>query len=145
MSLPPRAPSVVLPFATFGDLLAHGLEMHVWCPRCHTWGRPIITAEGLLRRFAGSRFRCQACKAPGYPSFRPGPNALPRQGDTITDLYCPLCLPPWEMLNLRLDQGQNWRCPGCRRPLLMHTRKEPPTAAAFAPWEHLSASAKPKS
>ena len=27
---------VPLPFTTLGDLLAYGLEVHVWCPRCHT-------------------------------------------------------------------------------------------------------------
>jgi hypothetical protein len=62
----------------------------------------------------------------------------------------------WEMLDVRLDQqpwssvtlgkGESFVCPGCRRPILMHTRKEPPSAAAFAPWEHLSpgSSRKPK-
>jgi hypothetical protein len=129
---------VPLPVATFAELDAFGLEVHVWCPRCHTWGRPTIPAEKLRRRFAGVSFRCSACKAPGYPSFRPGPHAPNRQGDTITDLYCPRCLPTWEMLDVRFDQTQSWACPGCRRPLLMHTRKEPPTAAPFAPWEHLS-------
>ena len=126
-----------LPFITLGDLLAHGLEVHVWCPRCHTWRQPIIPAERLRRRFAGTRFRCE-CGAPGYPSFRTGPHAAKRQGDTITDLYCPRCLPPWEMLDVRLEEGPSWTCPGCRGPLLMHTRKEPPSAAPFAPWTHLS-------
>jgi hypothetical protein len=60
------------------------------------------------------------------------------KGDQITDLYCPHCLPPWEMLDVRIEQGEGWTCPGCRRLILMHTRKEPPTAATFAPWEHAS-------
>lgn len=138
MSASPKARAVVLPIATLGDLQAHGFEIHVWCPRCHQWGRPTIPAEKLRRRFAGAHFRCSRCKAPGYPSFRPGPSAAQRQGDTIIDLYCPHCLPPWEMIDARLEQGRAFACPGCRRLLLMHTRKEPPTAAPFAPWEHLS-------
>ena len=137
MSLPSKARSTVLPIATLGELLAHGFEVHVWCPGCHKWGRPTIPAGKLRKRFAGARFRCR-CGTPGYPSFRPGPQAAKRQGDTVTDLYCPHCLPPWEMLDVRLALGQAWNCPGCCRRILMHTRKEPPTAAAFAPWEHLS-------
>jgi transposase-like protein len=139
MSLPARARTVVLPIATLGEVLVHGFEVHVWCPRCHQFRRPTIPAERLSHRFAGARFRCR-CGAPGYPSFRPGPHAEKRQGDMITDLYCPHCLPPWEMLDVRLgfEQGQSWTCPGCRRPILMHTRKEPASAAPFSPWEHLS-------
>ena len=94
--------------------------------------------EKLKRRFAGAQFRCSRCQASGYPSLRPGPGAAQRQGDTIIDLYCPHCLPPWEMIDARLEQGQAFACPGCRRPLLMHTRKEPPTAAAFSLWSHLT-------
>jgi hypothetical protein len=138
---------VPLPLMTLGDLLAHGLEIHVWCPRCHKWGHPTIPAERLSRRFAGARFRC-GCGAPGYPSFRSGPGTAPRLGETITDLSCPHCVPPWEMPDARFNQppwsntplvdGQIYTCPGCRRPILMHTRKERPTAAPFAPWSHLS-------
>ena len=85
MSLPARARSVVvLPVATLGELLAHGFEVHVWCPRCHEFRQPTIPAAKLRRRFAGFRFRCH-CGAPGYPSFRPGPNAPKRQDDAITD------------------------------------------------------------
>jgi hypothetical protein len=141
MSAHARARSVILPIATLSELLACGFEVHVWCPRCHRWGQPTISAERLGRRFAGARFRCP-CGAPGYPSYRPGPSAANRRGDTIMDLYCPRCLPPWEMLDVRLDQGQCWACPGCHRLLLMHTRKEPPSAAPFAPWSHLSAGSK---
>ena len=153
MSLPARARSVVLPIATFGELAAHGFEIHVWCPRCHQFRRAVIPAERLSSRFAGARFRCR-CEAPGYPSFRPGPYAHNGQGDTITDLYCPRCVPPWEMRDIRLGQvawftvplvvGVRYLCPGCRRPILMHTRKEPPTATGIAPWAHLVLPVRPK-
>src|SRR5260370_5581232 len=98
-----KAARVVLPIATLGELLAQGLEVHVWCPRCHKWGRPTIPAERLRNRFAGARFRCR-CGAPGYPFLRPGPNAPKQPGDMIGDLYCNHCLPPWEMPDVRLDQ-----------------------------------------
>jgi hypothetical protein len=129
MSSPARARAVVLPIATLGELLAHGFEVHVWCPRCHIWRQPTIPAERLRRRFTGARFRCQ-CGAPGYPSIRPGPYAFKRKGDTIADLYCPYCLPPWEMRDVCFDQPP-WSsvpadarllCPGCRRTVLMHVR-----------------------
>jgi len=94
---------VPLPVTTFADLAAFGFEVHVWCPRCHKWGRPTIPAERLRTRFAGAGFRC-GCGAPGYPSFRPGPHAPKGRGDMIADLYCPHCLPPWEMRDIRLDQ-----------------------------------------
>ena len=61
-----------------------------------------------------------------------GPYAFKRKGDTIADLYCPHCLPPWEMRDVCFDQppwsdvplrkGQGFSCPGCRRPVLMHVR-----------------------
>jgi hypothetical protein len=147
MSASAKAQFVVLPLTTLGELLAHGFEVHVWCPRCHTMRRPTVPAERLRSRFAGARFRCR-CGAPGYPSFRPGQNALKAKGDTITDLYCGHCLPPWEIRDVRVDQppwlgvplqkGQSYACSGCRRPILMHTRTEPPTAAAFSPWSHLA-------
>jgi hypothetical protein len=60
---------VPLPVVTFADLAAFGLEVHVWCPRCHTMRRATIPAEKLRTRFAGAAFRCH-CGAPGYPSFR---------------------------------------------------------------------------
>jgi hypothetical protein len=105
-----------------------------------------IPADRLGRRFAGARFRCQACGAPGYPSFRPSSPAV--DDGRITDLYCGRCVPPWEMPGLRLDRppwsaftlgaGQVFACLGCRSPLLMHSRAPPPTAAERAPWSHLS-------
>ena len=59
---------VPLPFSTFGELLSFGLEIHIWCPRCHEMRRLTLPAEKLCSRFAGKRFRCR-CGAPGYPSF----------------------------------------------------------------------------
>src|SRR5262249_43935782 len=38
-----------LPFTTLGDLLAHGLEVHVWCPRCHQM-RPVQIPPDRLGR-----------------------------------------------------------------------------------------------
>ena len=87
MSLPSKARSTVLPIATLGELLAHGFEVHVWCPRCHEFRRPTIPAARLRKRFAGARFRYQACKAPGYPSFRPECVAAPGRYDHWSVLW----------------------------------------------------------
>ena len=58
--IPKRAPRLVpLPVATFADLAAAGLEVQVWCLRCHTPRKVEIPADRLSRRFAGARFRCQ--------------------------------------------------------------------------------------
>jgi hypothetical protein len=54
MSASAKARSVVLPIATLGEVLVHGFEVHVWCPRCHQFRRPTIPAEKLTRRFAGA-------------------------------------------------------------------------------------------
>jgi hypothetical protein len=75
MPSPARARAVVLPIATLGELLVHGFEVHVWCPRCRTMRQTTIPAEKLRSRFAGAGVRCR-CGAPGYPSFRPGPVAV---------------------------------------------------------------------
>src|SRR5262245_50349063 len=119
---------VPLPFTTFGELLSFGLEIHVWC-------HAVIRCAGQryrprsCPRLAGKRFRCR-CGDPGDPSIRPGPYAFKRKGDTIADLYCSRCLPPWEMRDVCFEQppwssvpaNARLLCPGCRRPVLMHVR-----------------------
>ena len=88
MSLPARARSVVLPIATLGDLLAHGFEVHVWCPRCHEFRRPTIPAEKLPKRFAGARFRCPGLQGSGLSVVPAGPEcvAAPRA------IRSPICI-----------------------------------------------------
>jgi hypothetical protein len=42
-----------LPVRTFGEILAHGLEVEVWCTRCKSWGRADLTGRHG-QRFAGA-------------------------------------------------------------------------------------------
>src|SRR5258707_3940457 len=77
-----------LPLRTFGDIVAHGLEVQVS-------GR-----QG--QRFAGARFRCR-CGGFGCPSIRPPVPVQFAPGDMIADLYCGGCVPPWEIRDVRLD------------------------------------------
>ena len=55
---------VPLPFATFGELLAFGLEIHAWCGRCKSMRKVEIGPRRLRRPFAGARLRCR-CGCPG--------------------------------------------------------------------------------
>ena len=59
---------VPLPFRTFGDILAQGLVVDVWCTRCKSWGRADLTGRHG-QRFAGARFRCEQCGSVGLPSL----------------------------------------------------------------------------
>ena len=68
---------VPLAVATFGDVAALGLEVHVWCTRCKQ-SRPLpLNSPALFARIlAGSRFRCTRtlwdgaiCNAGGYPTI----------------------------------------------------------------------------
>jgi hypothetical protein len=47
-----------LPITTIGDIARHGLELHVYCARCHATRRISIDSdEGLqARNFATARF-----------------------------------------------------------------------------------------
>jgi hypothetical protein len=48
-----------LPFTTFSEIAALGLEAHVYCPTCHTMRQLDPMADRLRDRcFAGTRFRC---------------------------------------------------------------------------------------
>jgi hypothetical protein len=86
MSLPARARSILLPLVTLGEVLAHGYEVHVWCPRCHTVLRATVPAEKLRTKFAGSRFRCGR----GAPDVRPFVRARTRPKDRATE--SPICI-----------------------------------------------------
>jgi hypothetical protein len=64
-----------LPFRTIGDIARHGLELHVYCPRCYA-SRPAHVADPAIadRCFATARFRCtgrrpsgEACGCRGVP------------------------------------------------------------------------------
>ena len=61
-----------LPFQTIGDIVRHGLELHVYCSRCFATRRLDIETKAALhgRGIATTRFRCRRCGTPGVPKIR---------------------------------------------------------------------------
>jgi len=128
---------VPLPFATLGELLAFGLQVHAYCLKCHTTRRVEVGVRRLRKPFAGARFRCQ-CGGYGHLSIRP-PDAHVPPDDTIeyVDLYCGRCVPPWEIRHVRFDltpwsactlaRGDCFACPGCGAAVVMMTHNVPGT------------------
>jgi hypothetical protein len=121
-----------LPFTTFGEAAALGLEAHVYCPTCYRTRQLDSTADYLRDRcFAGTRFRCikvrwtgETCGGPGSVTIRPA-ELLPVGGNvTLAFLSCERCLPPWYINYIPIDRppwatvdwraGDRFRCPGCR-------------------------------
>ena len=91
-----------LPFQTIGDIARHGLELHVYCPRCYSTRRLVDLGPWADRCFATARFRCtgtrydgKPCRAIGMPVVRPA-ELLPVGGPvTLAFLTCPRCI--WEL------------------------------------------------
>ena len=56
-----------LPFKTIGDVARHGLELHVYCPRCFATRRLNLEVNTALhtRPIAKSRFRLPALRYTG--------------------------------------------------------------------------------
>jgi len=122
---------------TLGDLLVRGLEFHVWCLAA-THGRvPSFRHRGFA---VASRALASAAALAKLPAIHRSGQALCIEATERHHLGSVLPSMPAALGDARRSAraGQNWTCPGCRRPLLMHTRKEPPSAAPFAPWSHLS-------
>jgi len=128
---------VPLPFATFGELLAFGLEVHAYCPKCHSRRRVEIGLGRLRKPFAGARFRC-TCGSSGHPSITPpGGAAIVDELIEYFDFYCGRCVPPWEIRTMRFDlppwsacplqRGEGFACPGCGQPITMMSRNLPGT------------------
>jgi hypothetical protein len=121
-----------LPFITFGEAAALGLEAHVYCPSCYTTRQVDPAADRLRGRcFAGTRFRCtnvrgtgETCGGPGSVTIRPA-DLLPVGGDVrLAFLLCERCRPPWYINHIPIDRppwtvvdwrvGDRFRCPSCR-------------------------------
>jgi hypothetical protein len=105
------AKSVPLPFTTFGDIAALGLEARAWCSSCKSWGC-IDTSDPRWsgRRFAGTRLRCQKrrydgapCGGLGHLSIAPVERINPASAIECVHLTCGRCVPSWEILDVRLD------------------------------------------
>jgi hypothetical protein len=113
-----------LPFKTIGDVVAHGLELHVYCPSCYSTRQPANLDRWADRCFATARFRCSGTRhtgtprqGTGMPVIRPA-KLLPVGGPvTLAFLTCPRCI--WEINQVQLHKPpwsgskQPYRCPGC--------------------------------
>ena len=111
-----------LPITTIGDVARLGLELHVYCARCHATRRISIDSDER----ATARFRCRSgrangevCGCPGAPQIRPA-ELLPVGGKvTLAFLFCRRCV--WQIDQVQLDQppwstvglgpGDRYRCP----------------------------------
>lgn len=126
---------MLLPFSTFGEIAALGLEAHVWCLACKRQGR-IDPADDRWsgRLFAGARLRCSSrrldgarCHSVGVLSLRPAERIPSNSGIEHACMQCLRCVPFWEILDVRLDRppwsalptGARFTCPGCRGPVSM--------------------------
>lgn len=88
-----------LPFQTIGDIVCHGLELHVYRSRCFATRRLDLELTAALhgRPIATTRFRCRRCGTPGVPKIRPA-ELLPVGGPvTFAFLWCNTCI--WEIGN----------------------------------------------
>jgi hypothetical protein len=122
-----------LPFKTFGEIAALGLQAKIYCPGCHEH-RPIDPAAEHLRDrcFATTRFRCTKTRYTGdicgcHGSVEIEPTVLLPVGgeDPLAFLSCGTCLPPWEINYVPIDRPQwsvvkrerddRFKCPGCQR------------------------------
>lgn len=130
-----------LPFHTFGELPALGLEARVYCPCCFRWHR-VNSADISLRdrRFALARFRCmntrrsgETCGAFGVVHIQPA-ERLPLGGAIrLAFLWCKRCVPSWEISHLPIDRApwnvadatanHRFRCPGCGSRIEWHIQE----------------------
>ena len=123
---------VPLAVSTFGEIAALGLEVHVWCQRCKQ-ERPVpLNSPALYARvLAGSHFRCtrtlwdgSICNGAGCAAIRPATLLPGGQDDSMANIYCDRCVPPWRALQVdpkrepwRVTPGHVLVCPGCRQRL----------------------------
>jgi hypothetical protein len=104
-----------LPFTTFGEIAALGLEAEVHCSSCY---RQTKVADRRLtdRVFAAAPLRCsgmrdhgfavplQPCRAPGFLYIKSAVR-LPVGGEvTLIFLSCSRCVPPWFIEHMPADR-----------------------------------------
>jgi hypothetical protein len=127
-----------LPFRTFGEIAALGLELKVHCSSCSREVELDPTDERLRHRcFAGARLRCTAiiqrytahpphtCGQPGNVYIRPRERLQVGGSVALAFLFCRRCAPyGWQIDHVQLDQppwaatrlgpDDRFRCPACR-------------------------------
>ena len=131
--------AIALPFRTFAEIEAHGLELQVWCSGCHTIRRLELEPAYRNRVFAGARLICKrlvaaqfgsvgrvTCNSIGHLQIRLPQAIDPSLAIECATLACPKCVPPWEVGPIPRDwptwaealatSGAYFVCPAC------HTR-----------------------
>jgi hypothetical protein len=128
-----------LPFTTFDELAALGLEVEIRCPSCYRVTKIDPADERLRDRpFTVTRFRCagmrdygfahprRPCEGLGHVHIRPPDATRIRPGQAIPwcSIACPRCVPYWEIDQAPRDQppwqaiwaqpGARLACPTCR-------------------------------
>jgi len=137
---------VALPFTTFDEIAALGLEVEINCPACRHRAKADPRSDRLRgKRFVDVRFRCRqmvqrwtahpaaCCDTLGHLCILPAPGKviLPRQAILYAHVACGSCVPHWAILQAPRqdpvwkpvwDRMANKRnrlaCPGCNDPLI---------------------------
>lgn len=130
-----------LPFTTFEEIAALGLEVEVSCPSCHHIASADPASQQLrARRFVDVRFRCQQliqpytahparrCNTLGHLAIRPPADKAIQPGQAVPHaiVSCGSCVPHWEIAQAPRhdpvwkplwdkikDARTRIRCPGC--------------------------------
>lgn len=125
----PRYRLKPMPFATFGELPALGLQLKIWCSGCKSL-RPLEIGDRLApHRFGRVRFTCSAqrydgavCGGLGHPHVEP---AIPvNRSEAFVSLSCGRCHPAWRANGVQLERlpwsgapidagTERYRCPAC--------------------------------
>jgi hypothetical protein len=138
---------LALPFTTFDQVAALGLEVEIYCRRCHHQAKADPASPQLRgKRFVDVRFRChqtvklwtaepaRRCDSLGCLTIKPPADKAIRPGQSILHAYvgCGTCVPGWSIAQARRDdplwkpiwdkEGPRNRigCPGCGHKLITH-------------------------
>ena len=117
---------VPFPIVRFGDIARLGFCLQVWCCTCKSFHFLDPAQPALAQRaFVGARFRCRRCGGGvGHPSVVPPVRIVPGSVTAYADLFCPRCVPPWEVREVQFDRppwlaldlkAERYACPGCGR------------------------------
>lgn len=122
MLLAPAAPNVTamlaLPYTTFDEVAALGLQVEIYCRQCHHQVKADPASPQLRgKRFVDVRYRChrmvqrwtaepsKRCGALGTLTIKPAADKAIRPGQSILHAYvgCGNCVPAWSIAQARRD------------------------------------------
>jgi DNA-directed RNA polymerase subunit RPC12/RpoP len=109
---------LTLPYTTFDEIAATGLEVEIYCPRCHHEVMVDLASPQLRRKhFVDVRFRChrmvqrwtaepaKRCESLGTLTIKPPADKMNGPGHSILHAYigCGNCVPAWSIAQARRD------------------------------------------